>query len=207
MDTNSTNARLDNTYYSILSKFSTLQHTIAGLQELCTNARELNNSFIHESENLTHEVDDQLAELSDYSLQQKRIEELQKRIAAGKEKVIKLSERVDVVRQRTTTWSRVEASWEEKTRRRIKLFWALSAAVLVVLLGAVIFQYTPARQGQLPANFTVPAGKEGIKEVVGQLVNESIERKGEEKRVLDELRGGMDKELADDPRLRVFDEL
>ena len=136
-----------------------------------------------------------------------RMKELQARIVAGKKKVEKLSERVDVVRQRTTIWSRVEASWEEKTRRRIKLFWALSAVVLVVLLGAVIFQYTPTRQGQLPANFTVPVGKEAVKEVLGALVNDSIERKGEKERVLDELRGGKDKELEEDPRLRVFDEL
>lgn len=204
MDTNSTTARLDNTYYSILSKFSTLQHTILGLQDLCTTARELNNSFIHGSENLTHEISDQLAELSDYSQQEARIKELHARIVAGKKKVEKLSERVDVVRQRTTTWSRVEASWEEKTRRRIKLFWALSAVVLVLVVGGMIWQYTPTRQGGVEER-QVPLGKEGVKEVVAQLVNESLERRGEEKRILDELREG--RELEEDERLKIFDEL
>ena len=123
---------------------------------------------------------------------------------AGKKKVEKLSERVDVVRQRTTTWSRVEASWEEKTRRRIKLFWALSAVVLVLVVGGMIWQYTPARQGGVE-EIKVPIGKEGVKEVVGQLVNESLERRGEEKRVLDELRKG--RELKEDERLKIFDEL
>lgn len=164
----------------------------------------MNNSFIQESENLTHEVSDQLAELADYSAQEARIRELQARVVAGKKKVEKLSERVDVVRQRTTTWSKVEASWEEKTRRRIKLFWALSAVILVILLGALIFQYTPTRQGGV-GEIKVPVGKEGVKEVVGMLVNENLARKGEDKRVLDELRRR--KEVAEDPRLRVFDEL
>lgn len=142
--------------------------------------------------------------MSDYALQQKRIEELQKRIAAGKQKVDKLSERVDIVRQRTTMWSTVEASWEEKTRKRIKLFWALSAVVLVLVVGGMIWQYTPTRQGGV-GEIKVPVGREGVREVVGAIVNESIERKGAEKRVLDELR--KERVVEVDPRLRAFDEL
>lgn len=138
-------------------------------------------------------------------MQQKRIEELHKRIALSKQKVEKLSDRVDVVRRRTTTWSRVEASWEEKTRRRIKLFWALSAVVLVLVVGGMIWQYTPTRQGGI-GDIKVPVGKEGVREMVGMLVNKSLKRKGEETMVLEELRrgrGGGERE----ERLRVFDEL
>ena len=76
--------------------------------------------------------------------------------------------------------------------------------VLVLVVGGMIWQYTPTRQGGV-GEIKVPIGKEGVKEVVGQLVNESLERRGEEKRVLDELRKGREVEV--DERLRVFDEL
>lgn len=186
----------------MLEKFSTLQHSVAALQELCSTARRLNDDFVHDSENVTKEGQEQLKTLEDLAAQQTSIESLQSRITVGRKRVSKLSERVDVVRQRAEAWSKVEAQWEEKTRRRIKLFWGLSAAILLILLGLLVFQYTPTRQVTgLGKNFTALGVGAGIKN------NETLASTNEEMSALDELRRVPDAALEDDPRLRIFDEL
>lgn len=176
---------------------------MSSLQELVSEARKLNADFIQKSQSVTKEVEDQIDTLEDYASQAERLAHYQSRLSEAREKALALTDRADGIRSRAEAWSKGEAQWEEKTRRRIKLFWGLSAAVLLVLMGLLIFQYTPTRQVAGPGgkNFSVP---EVVAAVGG--MNESRVKGKEEQRVLEELRG-KDGPLEEDPRLRIFDEL
>ncbi|KFY41538.1 hypothetical protein V495_04894 [Pseudogymnoascus sp. VKM F-4514 (FW-929)] len=142
---NTTTSRLDNTYYSVLEKLSVLQASIASLKELSLIARQLNEDFDDDSQTVATEIQEQIKAFGDFQAPQTKIEALQARIKTGREKVNKLGARVEVIRKRAEGWAKVEDQWQEKTRKRIKLFWALSATIVVVLVGLLIFQYTPAR--------------------------------------------------------------
>lgn len=206
---NNTTSRLDNTYYSVLEKFSALQSTVAALQELSLVARRLNDDFNEESQTITKEVQDQIDAFQGFEAQQRKIETLQSRIQIGTDKVDKLAARVEVVRKRAEGWATVEEQWQEKTRRRIRLFWAISATTLLVLLGLLIFQYTPARTlgpGVLKG-FDPPDVGDVVSKLEADVFNDSFTLKRQASHVLDELRRVPDAPLEDDPRLKAFDEL
>lgn len=177
---------------------------------MSTSAAKLNDEFAKDSEGLTKELQQQLDAFQEFATQHKSIESLQSRIVKGQVKVNKLSERVEDVRHRAEAWSRVEAQWEESTRRRIKLFWAISAAVLILVVGLLVFQYGPSRQ---PPGLTKSARApemtemtEDVNELERDLATESMAIRKQTKAVVDDLRGP-ERSFQDDPRLRVFDEL
>jgi len=206
---NATTSRLDNTYYTVLETFSTLQSSIASLKELSLLASQLDNDFNNESESIIKDIQEQVDGFEGFDAQQKNIEIMQYRIQSGREKVKKLADRVEVVRKKEEVWAKVEGQWQKKTRKRIKLFWALSAICLVVLLGLLIFQYTPGRtqEAGLMKGLSVPDVAAGISGLQRDLLNESLTLKRQASKVLDELRKVPDAPSEDAPRLRAFDEL
>lgn len=172
-------------------------------------ARQLNEDFDDDSQAVATEIQEQIRAFGDFQAPQTKIEALQARIKTGREKVNKLGARVEVIRKRAEGWAKVEDQWQEKTRKRIKLFWALSATIVVVLVGLLIFQYTPARSpgpsivdGLNPRAITA-----GMLDLERGLVNESMEIETRVSKVLEGLRKTPDNSLEDDPRLKVFDEL
>lgn len=205
---NTTTSRLDNTYYSVLEKLSVLQASIASLKELSLIARQLNEDFDDDSQAVVSEIEEQIKAFGDFKEPQTKIEALQARIQTGREKVNRLGARVEVIRKRAEGWAKVEDQWQEKTRKRIKLFWGLSATTVVVLVGLLIFQYTPAR---IPApgimdGLNAQSLKTGVLDLERGLANESLTIETQVSNVLEELRKTPDS-LEDDPRLKVFDEL
>lgn len=206
---NTTTSRLDNTYYSVLEKLSLLQASIASLKELSLIARQLNEDFDEDSQAVAREIQDQIKAFGDFQVPQTKIEALQARIQTGREKVNKLGARVEVIRKRAEGWAKVEDQWQEKTRKRIKLFWALSAIALVVLVGLLILQYTPARSPGpgIIDGLNANGIKAGMLDLERGLVNESLTIETQVSNVLEGLRKTPDDSLEDDPRLKVFDEL
>ncbi|OBT66417.1 hypothetical protein VE03_04857 [Pseudogymnoascus sp. 23342-1-I1] len=208
---NTTTSRLDNTYYSVLEKLSVLQASIASLKELSLIARQLNEDFDEDSQAVAKEIQEQIKAFGDFQAPQTKIEALQARIQTGREKVNKLGARVEVIRKRAEGWAKVEDQWQEKTRKRIKLFWALSAITLVVLVGLLIVQYTPARTPVpglgLIDGLNGHGIKTGVLDLERGLVNESLTIETQVSKALGGLRKAPDNSLEDDPRLKVFDEL
>ncbi|TAQ89555.1 hypothetical protein B7494_g2111 [Chlorociboria aeruginascens] len=97
---NNTTRRLDNSYYSVLEKLSTLRNTITTLKELGSMTRALNSEFQHESEEISKEVDAQIRAFSNFKSQGKLISDLAKRVHAGRSKLSALGARVEVIRER-----------------------------------------------------------------------------------------------------------
>ncbi|KFZ08761.1 hypothetical protein V502_09173 [Pseudogymnoascus sp. VKM F-4520 (FW-2644)] len=206
---NTTTSRLDNTYYSVLEKLSVLQASIASLKELSLIARQLNEDFDEDSQAVAKEIEDQIKAFGDFQAPQTKIEALQARIKTGREKVNQLGARVEVIRKRAEGWAKVEEQWQEKTRKRIKLFWALSAITLVVLVGLLILQYTPARSPGpgIIEGLNANDIRTGMLDLERGLVNESLTIETQVSDVLEGLRKTPDDSLEDSPRLKVFDEL
>jgi BMFP domain-containing protein YqiC len=193
----------------VLEKLSALQASIASLKELSLIARQLNEDFDNDSQAVTKEIQEQIRAFEEFQAPQIRIEALQARIYTGREKVNKLGARVEVIRKRAEGWAKVEEQWQEKTRKRIKLFWGLSALALVVLVGLLISQYTPARsQGSGIVDGLSARAHDittSILDLEKGLINESLAITSP--KVLGGLRKTPDDSLEDDPRLKIFDEL
>jgi hypothetical protein len=204
-----TASRLDNTYYNVLEKLSILHSTIASLKELATLTRQLNDDFIKESSEVVKDVETLLDGFDDFHPQERKIEDLEHRIESGREKTHVLGDRVELVKQKIERWERVESEWQQRTRKRLKFLWAITATALLILVGLVAFQYTPARthgpgtlRGFNVSNITV-----NVTELEDILGNKTRSLKRTANDALEKLRRLPDEELEEDPRLKAFDEL
>lgn len=206
---NDTTRRLDGTLYSILEKISSLQSTVLSLKELAMMARRLNNEFKLESQEVVSDIETQLDNFQEFDGPRKIIEDLQARVQTGRQKVQVLGDRVESVRQKVERWEKLEGEWQEKTRQRIKILWGIIAAVILAMVGLLIFQYTPARTvgpGVLKG-FETSNLSDNISQLERILFNDTISLRRSESHGLDELRALPDEALQDDPRLRAFDDL
>lgn len=140
----STTKQLDDTYYSVLAKLSSLQSTVSALQELAELSHQLNSSFNTDADELVTDISSQLDAFGQFEDQQTRIESLQSRIHAGRDVIRGLSERVDAVSGRIESWERADKEWQEKTRKRLKAGWVVTSAVVFLLLALFVgTQYAP----------------------------------------------------------------
>jgi hypothetical protein len=205
---NNTTRRLDNTYYSVLEKLSTLQNTIASLKELANMTRKLNDDFKVESEEIVTDITTQLSQFENFDAQQQRIEALASRVQAGRERIKTLGSRVDVVQNRVMGWELSEKEWKDKTRKRLRIMWTVMFVFLFIFVGMMIFQYSPAKtQGPSPFKGMNTSGLLGKVPDINLLESETwnLKRKTEDR--LEELRNAGQDRLEEDPRLRIFDEL
>ena len=142
---NATTRRLDDTYYAVLEKLSTLQGTIIAMKELALMSQETTRTFESESEELVGDMKSQLDVMGQFETQQERIDSLQSRIYAGRHRVQELSERVDVVRERIEGWENADRAWQGKTRKRLKAIWIImSILILIMILILLSGQLAPA---------------------------------------------------------------
>ncbi|KAI7775274.1 hypothetical protein LA080_007074 [Diaporthe eres] len=141
----STTRRLDDTYYGVLEKLSSLQNTVTALKELAAASASMNEGFTAESESVLAEAQAQLDAFGQFDEQQARVQALQDHVHGGRERIGALSERVDVVRQKVERWERADYMWQNKTRRRIKIVWGmlLGFVLLLLLLYAGAKAYAP----------------------------------------------------------------
>ncbi|KAF2403994.1 hypothetical protein EJ06DRAFT_579896 [Trichodelitschia bisporula] len=134
----STTRQLDNVYYSILEKMSALQSTIEGLKELSTATHELQVGFEAEAEELRREVEGQIEGVGRFGRQRDMVEKLEERVRGSRSKGDGLGERVVKVRARVAALQAREAEWQATFSRRLRIFWVVLVAVLL-LVGAVMY--------------------------------------------------------------------
>lgn len=200
---NNTTRRLDNAYYSVLEKLGALHSTISSLKELANMTKELNTEFKSEANDLVRDVTAQLEGFDQFSSQEKRISELAERVKTGRERIRTLGERVDVVKDRVEGWEKAEEEWQERTRKNLRMMWIIMAVVGGILLAIVAFQYTPAMNGMEEPRGLNSTGLLGKYPDFESLKNESQALRKEVEQALESSR----KPLAEEPRLRAFDEL
>lgn len=149
----------------MLQKLTALQNTILALRDLAQASATTNAGFIAESHDVLSEAQAQLDALGDFSAQQERVEALQARVQGGRERIAALGGRVDAVRRRVERWERADREWQERTRRRLKIIWAVvmgaGCVLLVLYWGARI--YAPgAGAGEVARGIGEGLGRAGL---------------------------------------------
>ncbi|KAB5536427.1 hypothetical protein GE09DRAFT_1139846 [Coniochaeta sp. 2T2.1] len=194
---NTTTRRLDDSYYSVLSKTGTLQNTIAALKELALLSQVTGAQFEKESDDLDAETQSQISAFGNFEAQEKRIRALTERIHGGRDKVRSLSDRVDVVRERIEKWERADREWQERTRRRLKAVWVVISVLMVVVMVVVVgVQYVPNGEVLGRNGSVVIGGGQGVMD-------------GDRGQGIGSVLASMNRSRQGsvDERLRVFDEL
>ncbi|KAK2591838.1 hypothetical protein QQS21_010477 [Conoideocrella luteorostrata] len=130
--------RLDDTYFSVLERMSTLQHTVMALKDLAHNSHDTCETFDKDSRDLESDIIRQLSAAGHFEGQQRRMSTLRKRIYAARDTISTLALRVDVVQKRVERWEQADKRWQEKTRKRLKIIWSVGTIVALIVVAFVI---------------------------------------------------------------------
>ncbi|EFX02479.1 hypothetical protein CMQ_5840 [Grosmannia clavigera kw1407] len=231
----STGQRLDAVYGSVLSRLSILQGTVQALRSLAISARTTNIHFRAEARSLADEVEQQLAHFEGSgggagegsagsaaaattgttpatsgplpSDQQRRLEQLHARVLAGRKAVEVLGGRVDVIRERVERWERADLAWQERTRTRLKVLWAIVSGVVLAL---VVLLVVMARSNK--ANRTTLTVPDDVGRLVENAYSTLAATTSKHERHLSLLHNSSDRDGAAavskaDSLVRLFDEL
>ncbi|WZH44975.1 Septum formation initiator domain-containing protein [Fusarium acuminatum] len=146
----STARRLDETYYAVLQKMSTLQSTVSALKELAEESQSIHRNFEKDACEIENDITSQIAAMGQFKEHQDNIESLQTRVQDGRARIRALSDRVDIVREQVEHWERLDKKSQEKTRLRLRAIMVcitiVFLAVLVLFFGA---QYVSRHGGFL----------------------------------------------------------
>ncbi|KAI6246939.1 hypothetical protein HI914_05165 [Erysiphe necator] len=128
------NRRLDDTYYSILEKLTSIQSTIVSLKELAAITRQLNVRLLSECHKVAHESNKQLDSFESFQNQATRIKELKSRVDIGRQNFLGLIDRVRHVQKRVESLEMNERKWRNTTRKRLRIFWSSLIGILTLTL-------------------------------------------------------------------------
>ncbi|KAK7421947.1 hypothetical protein QQX98_001941 [Neonectria punicea] len=146
----SASRRLDDTYYAVLEKMSSLSHTVSALKDLAETSRNIHADFVKDSKQLEDDITMQVESLGQFEEQEASIESLQTRIQDGRAKIRSLSDRVEVVRRRVEGWEQLDKVSQEKTRRRLK---AISICMSVVMLAMILLFFFGSQYAHPSSSF------------------------------------------------------
>lgn len=130
--------RLDDTYYSVLERMSTLERTITSLQGLAQTSHDICNTFDKQARDLESDIIRQLSAAGRFDEKQARIAGLQKRIHEARDKIAALASRVDEVQRAVERWEQADKRWQERTRKRLKIIWSATTVFALIVLALVI---------------------------------------------------------------------
>ncbi|KAF2705218.1 hypothetical protein K504DRAFT_471730 [Pleomassaria siparia CBS 279.74] len=207
-----TSRDLDDTYYSILEKVSSLRQTIASLQELCGLTKELHDTFESDTQELVEETRGQFEGFNDFETQQEQVTALEDRIKAGKQKADKLTAKLENTRRRVEARAKLEAEWEATTSRRLRILWGILGSIAGLMLVAIlVHQLKPTSVPKKHLDFSsrddilnapIP---EVAKEALMKTATTKSKSKSKSRKETPVSRAV--KDIKDDDGLRIFDEL
>ncbi|OCK81029.1 hypothetical protein K432DRAFT_416311 [Lepidopterella palustris CBS 459.81] len=204
-----TTRRLDDTYYSILEKVSMLRATIGNLQELSNLTIELHDRFENDADELEGDIQGQIDAFNEFEVQQKQVDKLEMRIKGGNEKASALNERLEKARKRVEVREKIEAEWDSKMSRRLRVLWGiLGTLALLFVAFLLLHQFQPSNGDATPNNSSRSSTSLNFTEVsvphsVKEILSSCQARKTSGLTVPAVSSSSPD----DDPRLRIFDEL
>lgn len=210
---NDATRRLDNTYYSILEKFSVLHNTISSMKELALLARKLNEDFNAGAKDVLDQVETQMDTFNGFQEQDEKIEKLVDRIKGGRKRVKELGDRLEAVRARVEGWEKYEGERKEKTKTRLRVLWLGIGLLVLVSVTLIMLPYLSMGK---TAELMHSVNSSNISASIPSI--ESMEAYAEEEvaklaesavKAVEELRDAhpRNRPVEDDPRLRLFDEL
>lgn len=145
--------RLDNTYYVILEKISSLRSTIRSLEELSSASSKLHDDFKTQVTELVAEANNQLGQYQNFHDQQSRVEALECRLNASRDRIKMINDRLETARSHAEEWGKREVEWQARTssksrrhgRRsrksdirtyleRLKILWTVSVILMTLVI-------------------------------------------------------------------------
>ncbi|KAF2756656.1 hypothetical protein EJ05DRAFT_512285 [Pseudovirgaria hyperparasitica] len=135
--------RLDDTYYSILERLTTLGSTISGLQELSSLTQELKSNFQKDTQAFKTEIQGQIDSFEDFGGLQERVEGIVSRIQSVKDRCSSLSDRLEQASKRVEAREMLEIRRQENADKRARVIkWvAASTTPFIVLLAMLYFLF------------------------------------------------------------------
>ncbi|KAG5925472.1 hypothetical protein E4U42_004263 [Claviceps africana] len=130
--------RLDDTYYSVLERMSTLANTVTALRELARASRDICETFDRDARDLESDIIRQLSTAGQFEDKQRRIAALQKRIYESRDKIAALASRVDAVQRSVERWEQADKRWQERTRKRLKIIWSATMVLVLLVIAFVV---------------------------------------------------------------------
>lgn len=152
-----TTRRLDYTYYSLLEHISAL-HTL--ISSFATLSSATSQHHVHFSDSTSSLADTFNAQISGFDktfgAQAERIGALETRLQEGRTRVGKLGQRLESVRARVEGWERGETEWQGRARRRLRMLWAGSGALLAIFVVLLLVRHWPRGGSSLAPPLTLP---------------------------------------------------
>lgn len=219
--------RLDDTYYSILEKVSILLQTIKTLQELSGLTRDLQSNFESDTRELVEDVTGQVDAFDNFQSSQDQVSALEQRIKAGKQKADALTARLARARDRVNERAKTEAQWEVTNTRmisntlqhktqtanvsidRLRMFWGILASIAALVIALVLFHHLKpvytAGAARPALDFTSRSAV--LEAQIPDIAKEAIIGPHTSSKSASSETTSSQRSLADDKRLRGFDEL
>ncbi|KAG5978853.1 hypothetical protein E4U43_006986 [Claviceps pusilla] len=196
--------RLDDTYYSVLKRMSTLESTVTALRDLAQTSRGICDTFDKDARDLESDIIRQLSAAGHFDEKQRRIAALQKRIYESRDKIAALASRVDVVQASVERWEQADKRWQERTRKRLKIIWSATTVLALLVVAFVIGMNYASSGASGGEEARSPDWKTGMSPNIPPWIsaprNESVEEESG-RTFLWKTR------LRDEEQLRAFDEL
>lgn len=204
----STTRKLDDIYYSILEKVSTLKNIIGSLQELSSLTKQLRHDFDDRAEDLKDDMQEQINGFGGFNVQKDRIDGLESRVKKSREKADMLSDRLRAAQERIQVLEVREGEWQAMVNRRFTIFWTILGSIVALIIAISIFNLTSSAAGQsaldaarLNSSGITPSS--GIPLSVKAILESDKQASSTSRPILTSTAV----EMEEDPRLRIFDEL
>jgi tetrahydromethanopterin S-methyltransferase subunit G len=134
----SSTRQLDDTYYTILDKASLLRSTVANLQQLAEEAREMDALFHERSEKIEEDTRGLLSSFDNFNAQEKIITELVDKLKASKTETNQLNDRLEAARNRVEAYEQREKVKAANRRKRWGAIWGVLVGLLVLVVAFVV---------------------------------------------------------------------
>ncbi|CAI6283835.1 unnamed protein product [Periconia digitata] len=135
-----TSRLLDDTYYSLLEKMSTLHQTLGNLQDLASLTKELHENFDADTKEITDDIRGQYEGFKDFQDQDEQIAALEARLHAGRDKANDLNARLAEARSCVEARAKSEAELELRNTRRVRMMWGIIGTIGALILAMMLFQ-------------------------------------------------------------------
>jgi len=129
--------RLDDTYYAILEKATTLRSVVANLQQLSEEGRKMHRHFEEDAQELERMTSETLDGFGDFQQQEKAIGELVEKLKGSKTETDALNKRLENARNRVEAYEHRENEKQSNRRKQWHATWGALAGLLVLVIAII----------------------------------------------------------------------
>ncbi|KAF2716590.1 hypothetical protein K431DRAFT_289290 [Polychaeton citri CBS 116435] len=133
--------QLDDTYYMILEKASSLRSTVASLQKLADQGMRMHKTFEEETSTLEKGTRGSAEGWEGFSEQQRIVNELVMKLQDNKAQTEKLNGRLHVARKRVEAYDDRQRRQHVRSQNRWRMIWFALATLVIFMLSLLIARH------------------------------------------------------------------